>query len=360
MRSTKKILSVAALFSILPFTSLAQDIPETQLSVIGSPVNSPNWTNVLQPFWTGAIPDGSDGQIVVDLISATDLGVKGPELMRLTALGVADIVAGSTTLISGELSENDAIDIAGLVQDIDTLRAVVDAYRPVLEERYRDELGVIPLGFWPTGAQVLWCATPVEDLDDLADKKIRVFSTTTSALVAALGANPVTMAFNEVVPAMQRGVIDCAFTGSNSGNSAKWTDVATHLVDLRVSWGVNFIVANAQTWERLDPAVQTYLQDEIRRKLEPSGWDMARVATQQGIWCSVGDNRCEPEATSPRNLTKADLTLVELSDQDSERLRRAVTENVVSKFTRACGVDCVNRWNATVGDVLDIQLAAEE
>ncbi|WP_174802865.1 TRAP transporter substrate-binding protein [Martelella limonii] len=356
MQISHKFVAAAAIVGLLPLAGFAQDLPKTELSVIGSPVNSPNWTNVLQPFWNETIPADSNGQVTADAVSMTDLGVKGPELMRLAASGVADIIAGSTTLISGELAENDSIDLAGLAQDIDTLQQVIEVYRPVLEERYRERLDVVPLGFWPTGAQVLWCATPVTSLDDLTGKKVRVFSTTTSSLTAALGATPVTMAFNEVVPALQRGVIDCAFTGSNSGNNAKWTDVATHLVDLTVGWGVNFIVANSTTWDGLDPAVQEFLRTEIREKLEPVGWEMARVATQQGIWCSVGDDRCEPEATAPRNLTKSDLTLVELTDAENEHLRAIVAENVMPEFTQACGADCVQRWNETVGEVVDIEL----
>lgn len=358
MHAVIKIMSGAALSCLVPFTAIAEELPETRLSVIGSPVNSPNWTNVLQPFWANTIPEDSGGRVHADAVSMTDLGVKGPELMRLAASGVAHIIAGSTTLISGELPENDSIDFAGLAQDIDTLRSVIDAYRPVLEERYRDQLGVVPLGFWPTGAQVLWCATPVGGLDDLVGKKLRVFSTTTSALTEALGATPVTMAFNEVVPALQRGVIDCAFTGANSGNNAKWTDVATHLVDLTVGWGVNFIVANSQTWDAMDPAVKDFLQDEVHQKLEPAGWEMARVASQQGIWCSVGDDRCKPESTAPRNLTKANLTLVELTAEENERVRKIVAEKVMPEFTQACGGDCVSRWNETVGKVVDMQLNA--
>jgi TRAP-type transport system periplasmic protein len=355
-----KYLCGAALCLVLPFAASAQDLPETELSVIGSPVNSPNWTNVLEPCWNETVPTDSGNKITANAVSMTDLGAKGPELMRLAGSGVADIVAGSTTLISGELPENDAIDLAGLTQDLDTLQKVIAAYRPVLEERYRDQFGVVPLGFWPTGAQVLWCATEVSGLDDLAGKKIRVFSTTTSALIAAAGGTPVTMSFSEVVPAMQRGVIDCAITGSNSGNNAKWNDVATHLFPITLGWGVNFIVANADRWDGLDPEVRAFLEQEIETKLEPAGWEMARIATDQGIWCSVGDDRCVPESTAPRNLTKADMTLVDLSDADRETLKTLVAEHVMAEFTAACGADCVQRWNETVGAVVDIELEAAQ
>jgi TRAP-type C4-dicarboxylate transport system substrate-binding protein len=288
----------------------------------------------------------------------TDLGIKGPEMIRLARAGIADIVAGSTTLVSGELPQNDGIDIAGLVQDIDTLRGVVDAYRPVLEKQYREKLGVVPLGFWPTGAQVAWCATPLTGLADMAGKKVRVFSTTTSAVIEAIGGTPVTMSFSEVVPAMQRGVIDCALTGANSGNTAKWTDVATHLYPLTVGWGVNFVVANAERWDGLDANVRSLLQEQIDTALEPAGWDMARGATEHGIWCSTGDARCNPEATAPKNLNKTNLQLVELSDADSATLKNMLSANVLPEFAKACGPECVAEWNEVVGPVVGVKIDA--
>lgn len=348
----------AAIAAALP--APAQDLPTTHLSVIGSPVNSPNWTNILEPFWDETVPEASGGQVTADAVSMTDLGIKGPEMIRLARSGVADIVAGSTTLVSGELPQNDGIDIAGLAQDIDTLKAVVKAYQPVLEEIYREELGVIPLGFWPTGAQVVWCATPIEGLDDMAGKTVRVFSTTTAAAMEAIDAIPVTMAFSEVVPGMQRGVIDCALTGANSGNNAKWTDVATHLFPLTMGWGVNFIVANAERWDALDPAVQNFLKAQIDSELIPLGWEMARNATDHGIWCSTGDERCDPDVTAPRNLTLTDLTLVELTESDKARLKEVISSHVLPEFAAACGSNCVARWNETVGSVVDVNIAPAE
>jgi TRAP-type C4-dicarboxylate transport system substrate-binding protein len=51
---------------------------------------------------------------------------------------------------------------------------------------------------------------------------VRVAGRSQSELVQALGGTPVTMAFGEVVPAMQNRTVDCGITGTLSGNLAKW------------------------------------------------------------------------------------------------------------------------------------------
>jgi hypothetical protein len=54
------------------------------------------------------------------------------------------------------------------------------------------------------------------------------------------------------------------------------------------------------------------------------------------------------------------MTLVDLSDADRETLKILVAEHVMAEFTAACGADCVQRWNETVGAVVDIELEAAQ
>ncbi len=335
-------------------SAYSQDLPRTNLKLIGSPISSPNWVNVLKPFWLDRVPQKSNGQVTVDGISMTEVGVKGPEMLRLAKVRVADLVAGSTTLVSGELPENDGIDIAGLIQDTDTLHKVIDAYRPTLEKLYEEKVGVVPIGFWPTGAQVFWCATPIGGLKDLTGKKVRVFSATTANFVEAIGAIPVTMSFSEVVPALQRNVIDCALTGANSGNIAKWTDVATHMYPVVVGWGINFIVANAKSWQALDPAVRDFLSEQVQTDMVAEGWKMAENATQHGIWCSTGDDRCDVNATAPKKLEKRDLTLVPVTEEDKQTLKNLIAKSQLPEFAERCGAACTKGWNETVGKIVNV------
>ena len=356
MRNTKLIPVLGAVMAALITTGSvsAAELPRTNLKLIGSPISSPNWVNILKPFWLDRVPEMSGGQITVDGISMTEVGVKGPEMLRLAKAGVADLVAGSTTLVSGELPENDGIDLAGLIQNTETLQKVVDAYLPTLRKLYEEKVGVTPIGFWPTGAQVFWCATPIGGLQDLQGKKVRVFSATTANFVESIGAVPVTLAFSEVVPALQRNVIDCALTGANSGNIAKWTDVATHIYPLVVGWGVNFVVANTRSWNNLDPNVREFLEKHVKDDMVPAGWKMAQDATQHGIWCSVGDDRCDVDATAPKKLEKRDLTLVPVTEEDEQALKNLIAKSQLPEFAERCGESCIRNWNETVGKVVDV------
>ena len=111
---------------------------------------------------------------------------------------------------------------------------MTDAYTPVINDIMSNRIGVVMISLWPTVQQSVWCAVPIKGMADLKGKKIRVFAKTQADFLKAVGASPVTMAFSEVVPALQRKVVDCAVTGTLSGNIAKWPEVATHLYPINV------------------------------------------------------------------------------------------------------------------------------
>lgn len=73
------------------------------------------------------------------------------------------------------------------------------------------------LGFSSYPAQVLFCNGAMNGLADLKGKKVRTSSRTQAEFVEAFGGSSVTLPFGEVVPALQKGVVDCAITGSMSG-----------------------------------------------------------------------------------------------------------------------------------------------
>ena len=75
-------------------------------------------------------------------------------------------------------------------------------------------------------------------------KKVRVFNKTMSDFIEAVGGTTISMAFAEVVPALQRGVVDCAVTGTMSGFTAGWPEVSTHQFQVYMGWSINYQSVN--------------------------------------------------------------------------------------------------------------------
>lgn len=324
-------------------TAFAQDLPRTHLKVVGAWGNLSQYKNFEQPFWTREIPEKSKGAVTAEITPFNEMGLKGAEIFRLMRLGVIDF--GSTVLgyVAGDDPRNEAIDLAGLAPDVATARRISDAYRPVYDRFYREQFGIQVLAIWPYPAQVIYCNGAISGLEDLRGKKVRTGNRTLAEFVEALGGTGVTMSFSEVVPALQNKVVDCAITGTLSGNAAKWFEVSTHLYALPVGWSQVMHAVNVKTWERLAPSVREFLTREIR-DLEDRIWKAMDFETQQGIDCNIGRDSCTMG-------TKGKMTLVPVSDRDRATLDRVLREVVVPKWAARCGAACVQEWNATVGAI---------
>src|SRR3546814_9215248 len=87
----------------------AETLPKTQLNVIGTWSNLPQYKNFEQPFWTKEIPEKSGGAVTADIKGLNEMGLKGGEIGRLLKQGVIDI--GSMTLgyMAGDDPRNEVV-----------------------------------------------------------------------------------------------------------------------------------------------------------------------------------------------------------------------------------------------------------
>ena len=312
---------------------LAQDLPKTKVRVLGIWSNTPAWSLLQKPFWAQQVPELSGGKIEVELVSMTDLNMQGPEAFRHLKAGLVDVVDMIANYAAGDAPELDGLDLAGVAPDVDAEIKAINAYAPTVRAKLETAVGVLPLAMGPSLAQVVWCKGPVKTLADLKGKKIRGSSATVADLVSGLGATPVTMSFGEVPSALQRGVIDCVITGTLSGNTGKLFEVADHIYPLIVGWAPWIRAANKKSWDGFDPKVRAWLQQATDKFFVPAANKLARDATDQGIWCSGGDSRCEWEGK--QGITKAKMTIVPVADADKKVLAGIVEKNVLPSFAKS-------------------------
>jgi TRAP-type C4-dicarboxylate transport system substrate-binding protein len=352
MKTSILAASVAALCVFAGVAGAQVDLPRTHLKVVGAWGMLTQYKNFEQPFWNKRIPERSRGAVTAEITPFNEMGLKGAEITRLMRMGVIDF--GSTVLgyVAGDDARNEAVDLAGIAPDAATARRITEAYKPVYDRFYREKFGVQVLGIWPYSAQVLFCNGDIRGLADLKGRKVRTAGRSLAEFVQALGGTGVTMAFSEVVPALQNRVIDCAITGTLSGNSAKWYEVATHIYMLPLGWSPVMHGVNLKTWQRLDPRVQAFLKAEVER-LEDEIWKAAEVETQQGFDCNAGRDGCTAG-------TKAKLVLVPVSAGDKALLRRVLVETVLPQWAARCpDADCVGSFNRTIGQVIGLQAPAK-
>lgn len=341
--------TIAASMLVMAGSAVAQekvaDLPKTQLTVVGGLSNLTAYQNFEHPFWTKTIPELSEGKVTATIKGFNEMGLKGPEILRLIGQGVIPFGTATLAYFASDNPINEAIDLAGLAPDIKTAHDVTNAFAPVYQKFY-EKNNIKVLGFSTYPAQVLFCNAKITSLADIKGKKVRTSSRTTAEFVQALGGTSVTIPFGEVVPALQNGVVDCGITGSMSGYSAKWYEVSTHLYALPINWNQQIHAANLASWNKLDPKVQDFLQKNITA-MTAKIWEAAGKETQEGYDCNTGAAACPLPV-------KGKMVLVEPTDADRALLKKITAETVVPKWAARCSAECVKDFNDTIGKVVGI------
>lgn len=162
----KIVLTSLALGSLaLGSAAMAQELPKTSLKVVGGLSNLTAYQNTEQPFWSKKVPELSGGQITADIKGFNDMGLKGPEIMRLIGQGVIPFGTATLAYFASDNSINEAIDLAGLAPDIEVAKKLTDAFTPAYEQFYAKN-NVKVLGFSTYPAQVLFCNGNFNGLSD--------------------------------------------------------------------------------------------------------------------------------------------------------------------------------------------------
>ncbi|CUA98135.1 TRAP transporter substrate-binding protein [Pannonibacter indicus] len=342
-------LTTAFLAASTSLSAFAQDLPKTELHVVGGLSNLTAYQQFEQPFWEKTIPEKSGGQVTATIKGFNEMGVKGPELMRLMSQGAIEFGTATLSYFASDNPINEAIDLPGLAPDVATARKVTAAFQPVYEKFYGEGSRVKLLGISTYPAQVLFCNAEINSLKDLAGKKVRTSSRTQAEFVEAFGGASVTMAFGEVVPALQNKVVDCAITGSLSGYSAKWYEVSTHLLALPINWNQQIHAVNQGAWDKLDPKVQAFIQENMNTLMDDI-WAAADEQTQQGFDCNTGADACTLEV-------KGKMTLVVPSDEDKALLAETLKTKILPQWAARCSDECVADFNATIGKEMNLTAA---
>ncbi|NDU78915.1 transporter, partial [Actinomadura sp. DSM 109109] len=157
--------------------------------------------------------------------SITEVNLKGTELLRLLKQGVFDMAAALPIYVEDGGAVIEASDIAGVAKDFKMGRESAAAWLPEMQTVMKERHGATILATFPFPEQVFYCRGDIKSIEDLKGKKIRVQGTSQGDFAAAVGASAVTIPFGEVVPALEKGVVDCGITGTMPGYKAKWTEV---------------------------------------------------------------------------------------------------------------------------------------
>ncbi len=306
----------------------------------------PQFTKVDIPLLREGVPKKSGGRINVTLASWPERNLNGPEIIRLVRSGQVDIGAVPLNTVSGEVPMLDMVDLAGLNPTVGQARKVAQALLPELNkelERFNTRI----VAMYPFAAQVFFCRDKVASLADLKGKRIRTGGGSSNTFVTSIGAQPTAIGFPEVYASLERGVVDCAITGSSSGNGARWYEVSQSQYALPLFWSVSMYVVNLSWWNKLDPAVRGFLETTMK-EVEEAQWKLGEETTEDGLACNSGD---KAGCKIGKVVENKPMTLFRPVQADQDTLRTTLTSAILPGFMERCGARCVEVYNRAVAPI---------
>ncbi|GGC50511.1 transporter [Siccirubricoccus deserti] len=324
--------------------------PKVTVVAVTQPLpTQPQYTRVDIPILREQVGQRSGGRIEVQLSTHAERNLSGTELVRLVRSGQADIAAATLTTLSGDVPILDGVDLAGLAPEIGVARRIAEAMLPVVNrdlERFGARLMVI----YPFPAQVVFCRQPFASLSELRGRKVRTFGNSLVDFFTAWGAQPVSIGFPEVYSALERGVVDCAITGTGSGVAARWPEVTTHVSNLPVSWALAGYMVNVAWWNRLDPQVRSFIEAALR-EVNDKQWELGAAATRDGLDCAIGN----AAACRIHTLAARPMTEVPATEADRAAVREILEKTVLPGFVRRCGARCGEVFNQVIAPIVGVR-----
>lgn len=251
------LLAVAALG---PQHVLAQDKIQLTMGIIVSPGDA-------YTAMTASVPErvreATNGRVEV---TVSDSLVAPSQIASAVRDGRLPMSAALHTYLAAEEPRMGIFNLPGLIDDIEEYQKVRDAF-------WAEDVAQIWLDKWNATvlAEGAWCPTrlfskmPIRKIEDFENKRVRVHNPQTAAMMVALGAKPTPVPVPEMMPALERGILDAVFTSGCVGGALELWRVAPNVQDWRIGpitgWA---ILINKDEWEGLPSDVREQMQAAMR------------------------------------------------------------------------------------------------
>lgn len=281
-------------------------------------------------------PQGQGAQKFADLLSEKSAGklkvrlfpggTLGGDVQTVSALqgGTLDITVLNSGILAAQAADFAMLDFPFLFNSVEEAHAVIDG--PVGQKlaAQLDSKGLVGLGYWDLGFRNLTNSKrAVTKLEDMQGLKIRVIqSPIYLETFAALGANPVPMAFPEVYTGLEQHTIDGQENPFTVIEGNKFFEVQKYLSVTGHIFNPQSLIISQKTWSRLNDDEKALIREaateaqKFQREVTAAGMDKSRAALE------------------------GEMAVNDISPEEKDRFRERV-QPVIEKFSASLDGDLV-------------------
>ena len=274
MNIFKTAIAAAALSAIGALPALAADY--TLRLSHGDNENNP--THIGAVKFKELVEEYTDGRIEVQIFPSNQLGSEQEvaQALRMGSIEGEILYTGNLVPLAPSVG---VMMLPYAFTSTEEAHAAMDALKGPLNERLPQEAGVRVLGYFEKGFRVLTNSErEVKTLEDLEGLKIRVSKNNIAIKTfQSWGLDPIPMAWAEVFPALQQGVIDGQENPYTTAISSKFYEVQKYITEIHyLIWSGPIIVS-----ERFYQGLPEDLQEALNRAGEEAAQHERQVSADE-------------------------------------------------------------------------------
>ncbi len=263
-RQALKAIGAAAIVSQVGLSKPAQAQVKLRYS---NASNAGYLANIVMTEYWEEVRKRTNGEVVCEVFWGTLGGEQ--TLLNGVSLGTLDGYHGAYT----GMREFDLFYTVGLFRDYEHAARVINGpLRDKLQKAFEAKYKVQMLGLGRAGTFGLQVKPKPFSWADVRNLKVRAGPIEgVVESIKAIGANPVTMAFNEVYTALQQGVVDGQVTLNTLIITMKYFEVVKYWIRNDFGLGFDKVVISQRTWNRFKPEHRKMMQ-ELFFEYEEKKW----------------------------------------------------------------------------------------
>jgi len=250
------------------------------------------------------VAKATNGRLKITVFAAGELPYKAPDVVKAVSTNQVQMGDVAVGFASGDLPDLNVLSLPFLCTSYDQFDKAIAAIAPTIDEGFAKKFGVKVAVHWTMPPQNLWLNRPASGFGDLKGLKVRTWNPEQVAMIRLLEGSPVSINSAEVIPALERRVIDGAITSALSANDWRAYEIVKTGYLANITMGHQVMMINAAELAKL-PAD---LRETLLKKTQE--WT-AKYATMSR----------EGDQDALKNLAVNKVTLVEPKPEDREKAR---------------------------------------
>jgi len=275
------------------------------------------------------------GRLKITVLAAGELPFKAPDVLRVVSTNQVQMGDVALGFVAGDVPNLNVLQLPFLCTSYDQFERALPAVSRAADEELQKKFGLTVGIHWTMPPQNFWLNRPVARLEDLKNMKVRAWNPEQVEMMKRLNGSALSITSAEVIPALERKVIDGAITSALSANDWKAFEIVRHGYMVNMSMGHQVMVVNSAELAKLAPDVRNILNAKFRE------WaPKFRQMSEEG------------DQAARRNLVANKVTLVEPTPDDRKHARTLmqpmwtdwakkfgpVAQRLLDDTARACAV----------------------